>query len=251
VTALNSPPALTLGVTPPPLRDLLADTWRRRHLLVVLAKQDFLVRYRRATLGVVWAAALPIFQAAVLAFVLSRVVRLGGNGDPFAFFVYIGVVPASYFSTVLSVGSTAIVDGANLTTKIYFPRLMLPLVTMLSNLFGLTVNVGLLVVAWAAFGAHRSPAVLLLPLAVLALVALSAGLATFLSAVHVYGRDVRFIVQAALVPLFYATPIFFPLSLVGRAGKVLLANPLTGVVELFRAALGVADPNWKIGRAHV
>ena len=241
---MTTPTSLTLGAKPPPLRDLLSDTWRRRELLYVLAKQEFLVRYRRATFGVLWAAALPILQAAVLAFVLSKVVRLGGNGDRYALFVYIGVVPATYFSTVLAIGSTSIVDGSGLTTKIYFPRLMLPLVTTLSNLFGMVVNVGLLLVAWGIFGRHRSAAVLLLPLAVLALVLLSSGLATFLAAVHVYGRDIRFIVQAGLVPLFYMTPIFFPLSLVGGAGKVLLVNPLTGVVELFRAALGVADPNW-------
>ncbi len=213
---------------------------------MVLAKQEFLVRYRRATFGVLWAAALPILQAGVLAFVLSKIVRLGTASERYALFVYIGVVPATYFSTVLSIGSTSIVDGAGLTTKIYFPRLMLPLVTTLSNLFGLVVNVGLLLIAWGIAGRHRSPAVLLLPLAVLALILLASGLATFLSAVHVYGRDVRFIVQAGLVPLFYMTPIFFPLSLIGGAANVLLINPLTGIVEMFRASLGVADPNWKI-----
>ena len=246
---MTNPPSLTLGATPPPLRELLVDTWRRRQLLIVLAKQEFLVRYRRATFGIVWAAALPIFQASVLAFVLSRVVRIGGSGDPYAFFVYVGVVPATYFSTVLSIGSTSIVDSANLTAKIYFPRLMLPLVTMLSNLFGLAVNIGLLIVAWAIFGGHRSIAILLLPLAVLALLLLASGLAALLSAMHVYGRDVRFLVQAALVPLFYMTPIFFPLSILGAPRKVLLVNPLTGVVELFRRALGVADAEWKIAVA--
>jgi lipopolysaccharide transport system permease protein len=242
----TDPTTLTLGETAPPLRDLLADTWRRRELLVVLAKQEFLVRYRRATFGVLWAAALPILQAGVLAFVLSKVVRFGGGGDPYALFVYIGVVPATYFSTVLSIGSTSIVDGAGLTTKIYFPRLLLPLVTTLSNLFGMVVNAALLLVTWGVFGRHRSVAVLLLPVAIVALILLSSGLATLLSAIHVYGRDVRFIVQAGLVPLFYMTPIFFPLSLIGgAASNVLLLNPLTGVVELFRVCLGVADPRWQ------
>ena len=126
-----------LGPEAPPVRALVRDVWRSRGLVTILARQDFFVRYRRASLGLAWAAALPIVQAVVLSFVLSRIVTLDVGGIRYPVFVYAGVVAVSYLSTVVASGSTSVVDGAGLSTKIYFPRLVLPLATVVAAAYGL------------------------------------------------------------------------------------------------------------------
>jgi lipopolysaccharide transport system permease protein len=240
---------IDIGPEADPVRRLLTDLWRSRDLVAILARQDFFVRYRRAGFGIAWAAALPVLQAGVLSFVLSRVVRFPITGVRYPVFVYTGVVVVSYLSGVVSTGSTSIVDGAGLTTKIYFPRAVLPLVSVVAGAYGLVVNLVLLLVAWLAWGSTLRWQVVLLPLAALLLIALAAGLAVVLSAAHVYGRDVRFLVQAGLVPLLYATPVFYPLDAIGRARLPVLLNPATGVVEAFRACLGGADRQWPVALA--
>src|SRR3954468_20009895 len=111
---------------PTPLRTIASSTWRSRELIAILARQDFYVRYRRATFGLLWAAALPLVQAVALAFVISRFATFATDDD-FWIFVLAGTVAWSTFSGVVGLGATAIVDGASLSTKIYFPRLVLPL----------------------------------------------------------------------------------------------------------------------------
>src|SRR3954451_13382522 len=110
-----------LDSRPAPLSRLLASTWRSGQLISILARKDFYVRYRRATFGLLWAAALPLLQAVALAFVVSRFATFE-TGSRYWVFVLAGTVAWSTFSAIVGAGSTAIVDGASLSTKIYFPR---------------------------------------------------------------------------------------------------------------------------------
>ena len=225
---------------PAPLRTLLAETWRSRSLISILARKDFYVRYRRATFGLLWAAALPLLQAVALAFVVSRFATFA-TGSDYWIFVLAGTVAWSTFSGIVGSGSTAIVDGASLSTKIYFPRLVLPLVTVWTSAYGLAVSLVLLaaatVVGGDGFGAEIF---LIVPAAALTLV-VGASFALVLSALHVYFRDVRYLVQAALLVWFYLTPVIYPLRAIGRSRPWIEANPMTGVVELYRAATVGAD----------
>jgi ABC-type polysaccharide/polyol phosphate export permease len=214
---------------------LLTGVWRSRHLLLMLARKDFFVRYRRASFGLFWAVGLPLFQAIVLAIVFSRVARIHTEGN-YAVFVLAGMVAWTYFSSTVSPASTAIVDGSELSTKIYFPRAILPLATVASNVYALAPAIVVLLAACVLTGDIPGGNILLLPVAVVALVALSAGFALVLSALHVYFRDVRHLLQAALLAWFYVTPIIYPLSLTGGLSQWIRLNPLTGVIELFRAA---------------
>ena len=116
-------------------RELLAGIWRSRELCVTLAKQDFFVRYRRATIGIAWSVLLPAVQAVVLAVVLSRVAKL--SIPHFPDFIFGGTVLWAYFSTVVIAGGTSIVDNTALSSKTYFPRAILPLSNSLSNAFAL------------------------------------------------------------------------------------------------------------------
>ena len=233
---------LTGAVTP--LGQLVSDVWSSRQLLGILARKDFYVRYRRASLGLFWAVGLPLFQALVLAVVFSRVVKIH-TGTNFAVFVLAGMVGWTYFSNTLSAASTSIVDGSGLSTRIYFPRVILPLVSVAANLYGYFITLVILLVLSVALGVGLGVGVLWLVPATALLVVLTAGACLVTSALHVYFRDVRYIVTAAVIGWFYLTPVFYPLHLAhGAIHALVAANPVTGVVELLRAATAGADPQW-------
>jgi len=227
-----------------PLPQLWRELWQSRELIAILARKDFYVRYRRASLGLLWAVGLPLFQALVLAVVFSRVVRVH-TGSNFAVFVLTGMVGWTYFSNTLSVASTSIVEGSGLSTRIYFPRAVLPLVSVIANLYGYVITLVITLVLCPLLGVGLGLHSLWLVPATALAVAVTAGACLVTSALHVYFRDVRYIVTAAVIGWFYLTPVFYPLSLVhGVLRAVVMANPLTGVVELMRAATAGADSDW-------
>ena len=227
-----------------PLVQLVRDVWASRSLLAILARKDFYVRYRRASLGLFWAVGLPLFQALVLALVFSKVVRIH-TGTSFAVFVLTGMVGWTYFSNTLSAASTAIVDGSGLSTRIYFPRAVLPLVSVVANLYGYAITLVILLVLCPLLGVGLGVGLLWLVPATALLVVLSAAACLVTSALHVYFRDVRYIVTAAVIGWFYLTPILYPLNLAhGALHALVAANPVTGVVELLRAATAGVDAHW-------
>lgn len=219
-----------------PFTTLVKEIVARRDLCVTLARKDFFVRYRRATFGMLWAIALPAVQAVVLSTVLRRVARL--HVPHYPAFIFSGVVVWTYASATIGAGVTSIVDGSALSSRIYFPRAILPVVTCLSNAFALAISASVaLVFGWAS-GAGVGPHNLLLVPAILLVVMFAAGMALVLSALHVYYRDTTFFVQALLLIWFYSTPIFYPLGLLhGSVHTILEINPLTGAVGLFHAAI--------------
>jgi ABC-type polysaccharide/polyol phosphate export permease len=236
-------PVLELGPAPVSRKAWLTDLWAHGEVLVMLAKKDFQTRYKRASFGLIWAVVVPFLQAAVMAVVFTRVVRVG-SGRHFAIYVMAGIIAYSYFGTVLSLGSTAIVEGASLTDKVWFPRVLLVIVPALSNLVGLAVTLVVLIAAMPVLGVSINLRVLTLLPACLLLIAFSVSLAMVLSALHVYFRDVRFIVQAALMLWMYVTPILYPKHLLGGLSGLADANPLTGVVALFHMAT-IGEANWQ------
>jgi lipopolysaccharide transport system permease protein len=226
---------LDLGDRPDSRRDWAHDVWSFRSVLVMLARKDFQTRYKRASFGVIWAVAVPLLQASVMAVVFSRVVR-SGSGESYPVYVMSGVVAYTYFSTVLSTASTAIVDGSGLTDKVWFPRAILVVVPTLSNLVGYLVTLIPLLASLPLFGVPYRPRLLLLVPGTLMLCAFVTSLSLVLSALHVYFRDVRFLTTAALLVWLYVTPVLYSASLLGRLRPLVEANPLTGIVTVFHAA---------------
>lgn len=225
-----------------PLATLLGDARRSWPLVRVLARKDFLVRYRRASFGVAWALALPLLQACVFAVVLPRFVRFDTSGD-YVLFVFAGTTAWTFFSGTLADGTGSIVAAQDISTRVYFPRLLLPLVTALANLYALLPGVVVLLGASVVTGDFGPRALWIVPGVVLATV-LTASLAALLSGLHVYFRDVKYLVQASLLVWLYVTPVIYPLDAVGGLRPWIEANPVAGVVELFRAATVGADPGW-------
>jgi ABC-type polysaccharide/polyol phosphate export permease len=229
-----------------PLRQQAADIWRSRSLIAVLARKDFFVRYRRASFGVLWAVGLPLFQAVVLALVFSRVappLARGHHGN-YTVFVFAGTLAWTFFSATLTIASTAVVDGSGLSTKIYFPRAVFPIVSVAANLYGFVISLVILVGLCAITGVQPGLNMLLLLPAILLMVGLTTAFSLVLAALHVYFRDVRYITQASLIAWFYVTPVIYRLDRAPGLRRALVFNPTTGLVELFRAATVGGDPGW-------
>ena len=226
------------------LRQIIGDSWRSRDLIVMLSRKDFFVRYRRASFGLLWAVGLPAFQALVLAVVFSRLIRFD-TVVPYGVFVFAAITPWSFFTSCISSAATSIVDGQGLATKVYFPRAILPLVVIGANFYAFIPAVVVLVAFALLSGVSIGTHIFLLVPALILLLTLSAGFSLVFAAVHVYFRDVRYIVAAALIAWMYGTPVIYPLDKMhGVLRQVIVANPATGMVELFREAVGAHDPGW-------
>jgi lipopolysaccharide transport system permease protein len=234
-------PVLELDGSATPPAVLLRDAVRHRGLLLVLARQDFAARYRSAALGLAWTVLLPLLQGTVLAVVFTKVVRVHTDVG-YVGFVLVGMATWGYLNGALTAGSTSVVDGGALATKVYFPRLILPAVPATSGLAGYGISLLVAVgVALVQTGAVH-PQLVLLPLVMALALVLVVALSAVTALLHVWFRDVRYLVTAVLLVAFYGTPVIYPLSLAHGLRPFVVANPATGLVQLSRwCVFGRAD----------
>jgi ABC-type polysaccharide/polyol phosphate export permease len=233
---------LVIEAHPASRSEWLADIWRHREVFGMLARKDFQTRYKRASFGVLWAVMVPLLQGLVLAVVFSRVVKFAG-GPGYGAYVFSGVVAFSYFSTTLSSGATAIVDGSGLTDKVWFPRVLLALVPAAANAVSLVISIVVLLALLPVLDGRFGWELVLLVPGIGLLVAFTTALTLVVSALHVYFRDVKFLVQAALLVWLYVTPIIYYKALLAGLAPWADLNPMTGVVTLFHIAIiGGTDP---------
>ncbi|MGH9123416.1 MAG: ABC transporter permease, partial [Acidimicrobiales bacterium] len=193
-------PTLTLDARPVSLGEWFRGLWHFRGVLVALSRKDFQVRYKRASLGVLWSVALPLVQSIVMVFIFSRVGNFGtGRSYSYAGFVLAGMVPWVFVSTSVLASTTAIVDASGLTDKVWFPRAIVALVPPCANLILLGTSAVILLVELPVVGvAPNVRLLLLIPASVLAL-AFTAALGLLLAAMYVYFRDLKFMVAAAVI----------------------------------------------------
>lgn len=238
---------------------LVRSIWAYRFLIFTLARKDFFVRYRRASLGVLWSVGLPLVQALVLTVVFSVIVKLPApHHTARSVFIFSAIIAYNFFNAALLQASTAIVDGSGISSRIYFPRAVLPIMAVGANAYTLVASAAVMLAIAAAVGTHMDVHVLMIVPAILLAVVFTVALALVLSALHVYFRDVRYIVQAVLLAIFYVTPIFYALEAPNSGKRItllephgyvrdfLLCNPLTGIVETFRTTVGAADSVWPL-----
>jgi lipopolysaccharide transport system permease protein len=228
----------------------LGELWRYRELLWFLALRDVQLRYKQTALGVAWAVIQPLFTMAVFAVFFGALGKLPSDGQPYALFVLVALLPWQLFAYALTQSSNSLVAEQRLITKVYFPRLIVPIASVLSGLVDFAVAFGLvtigMVVGIAKFGVVLTWAVLTVPLFVVfaLLAALAVGL--WLSTLNVQYRDVRYTIPFLTQFWMFLTPIAYPASLVPAAYRPIYGlNPMAGVVEGFRwALLGTAAPDW-------
>jgi lipopolysaccharide transport system permease protein len=234
----SAAPSIDLSGEATSPRRLAHEIWRSRELLVILARKEFHVRYRRAAFGVLWALALPLLQAIVMAVIFSRVGHFRHAGvSSYVGYVLVGMAPWTYFSMAFAAGSTAVVDNTELASKVYFPRALLPLTQVATAMYGYLVTIAIVLALCPLMHVHLGARLLLLLPATLLMVALTTGFALVASSLHVYFRDVKYLVSAAMLLWLYVTPIVYtPLDAPRTLRDVIDLNPMTGLVDLFHAA---------------
>lgn len=216
----------------------LADVWQYRELLLFLAWRDVKVRYKQTALGVAWVLLQPLITMGVFSFLFGGLLKVPSGGVPYPIFAYAALLPWNYFAAALTRSSTSLVGSANLITKVYFPRLIIPLSAVVSGLIDFGIGFLVLVVLMVYYGISPTPAMALMPLLVLlaTLTALAFGL--WLSALNVRYRDINYLAPFLVQIWMYATPVIYGTTLIPERFRFLLAlNPMTVVVEGFRWAL--------------
>jgi lipopolysaccharide transport system permease protein len=216
----------------------LREVWAYRELLAFQAARDIKVRYQQTVLGAAWAVLQPVAQMVIFSLFFGRMLGVGSDGVPYPVFAYCALLPWQLFAYALTQSSNSLVDNNHLITKVYFPRLVLPLASVIAGLVDFAIAFVVLLGLMLWFRIAPTAAILTLPLFVALAVAaaLSAGL--WLSALNVQYRDVRYTLPFLAQVLFFVTPIVYPASRVPERWQWAYGlNPMAGVVEGFRWAL--------------
>ena len=242
--AANRSPLVTIEPPRGWLRINWRELWAYRDLAWTLAMRNIQVRYKQAVLGGLWAVLQPLVAAGIFTLVFSRLFEKQVEGVPYLLFAFSGMVPWLLFSTTISGAASSLVDNTHLITKVYFPRLLVPLsvtgYTLLDFLLGLAV-LGVMLVVYAMLAVYEivlTPAALALPLVALGILACAVGCGVFLAAMTVKYRDFRFIVPFMLQLWLFLSPVIYPISVLPENVQGWLRfNPMTGFLEAFRHCL--------------
>lgn len=216
----------------------LKAVWEYRELLYFLVWRDVKVRYKQTALGILWIVLQPVVSMVVFSFLFGGLLKVPSGGVPYPIFAYAALLPWNYFASSLNRSSTSLVGSANLITKVYFPRLVIPISGVLSGLVDFGVA---FVILGALMGFYRiapTPAVIFLPGFLLLAMITALGFGLWLSALNVRFRDINYLVPFLVQIWMYVTPVIYGSTLIPERFRFLLAlNPMTGVVEGFRWAL--------------
>lgn len=214
------------------------ELWAFRDLLSSFAVRDLRLRYRQTALGAAWVVVQPLVGAAIFTFVFGKVAGLPSEGVPYLALAYTGLVAWTLFSGILTKSSASLVGNASLVSKVYFPRLLLPLSVVASGLVDLSVALAVLAVILAVYGIVPGPGLLLLPVWLLLVVLLALGVGLIACSLMVRYRDVQYVLPVMTQFLLFGSPVAYALSAVPQHLQVFVAvNPLTGLLEGFRWSL--------------
>jgi lipopolysaccharide transport system permease protein len=225
----------------------LPDLWRYRELLYFLTWRDIKVRYKQTVLGAAWAVLQPFATMVVFSLFLGRMAGVATGSIPYSLWVFTGLVLWTFFSNAITAASNSIVGNQNLVTKVYFPRLIIPMSAVSAGLVDFLIAFGMLLAMMSYYGVAPSWEIVFAPVLILLLVLAALGVGTLLSALTVAYRDFRFIVPFMVQLWLFATPsIYLPAEdIAGELGKKLLpVNPLFGLIQNFRQAMLGGDLNW-------
>ncbi len=216
----------------------LSELWQYRELLYFLTWRDVKVRYKQTLLGAAWAILQPFLSMVVFSLFFGRLAKIGSDGLPYPIFNYAALLPWTYFSGALSNASGSLVGSAHMITKIYFPRLILPLSAVISGLVDFCFAFIVLIAMMLFYQIQPTVYVIFLPLFLLLAMITAFGVGLWFSAINVRYRDVRYIVPFIIQIWLFATPVVYPSSLLEEPWRTLYGlNPMVGVVEGFRWAL--------------
>ena len=232
-----------------------AELYRYRDLFRFLVWRDVKAKYAQTILGFAWAILRPLFSMIIFTFIFGKLAKVPSDGIPYPIFSFCAMVPWTYFSTSLTGATTSLIGGQNLITKVYFPRLVVPLTPVFAALVDFVIAMGMLGVLMIPFKIMPTASIVFLPMLVLLMVLTASGVGMWLSALAIQYRDIRFAMQFVVQLLMYASPVVWPVSLIterfaewgGTIRVIYGLYPMAGVIEGFRAAiLGKTPMPWDL-----
>jgi lipopolysaccharide transport system permease protein len=220
-----------------------ADLWRFRELFYILSWRDIKVRYKQTVIGAAWSLLRPLLTTIIFTLVFSRIAKLENPGAaPYALMVFAGMLPWQFFSNALGEASNSLVGNANLITKVYFPRMIIPAAAVITSLVDFAISFLLLIILCAYYGFLPPVQVLALPVFILLAFCLAFGVGLYFTSVNVRFRDFRYVVPFVVQFGLYITPVGFSFGLIEQKYRLWYAlNPMVGVINGFRWCL-LGDP---------
>jgi lipopolysaccharide transport system permease protein len=216
----------------------LRELWDHRELLYLLIWRNVKVRYKQTALGAAWAVIPAVMTMLVFTVIFGHLAHIASDGSPYALFSYCALVPWTYFSNSVSQASTSLVENERLVTRVYFPRLLVPLAVCLAAVLDLLISFALLLILIFAFGEVPGVEMLAVPGLMLLAVGASFAVGMTLAALNVFYRDVRYVITFLIQFLLFATPVAYSSSIIPDKWLPLYAlNPMVGVIDGFRWAM--------------
>ncbi|MBS1790804.1 MAG: ABC transporter permease [Acidobacteria bacterium] len=216
----------------------LGELWVYRELLYFLTWRDIKVRYKQTALGAAWAIIQPLFTMLVFSVFFGRLAKIPSDGIPYPIFSFAALVPWTFFANGLSQSSNSLVGSSNLLTKVYFPRLVIPISTVISGFVDFALSFAMLLLMMIYYGKTPTLNIIWLPFFLLLALVTALGVGLWLSALNVEFRDVRYVVPFITQFWMLATPIAYPSTMLSEPWRTLYGlNPMVGVIEGFRWAL--------------
>lgn len=221
------------------------DIWAYRELLFFLTWRDVKVRYKQTALGAAWAILQPLFMMIIFTIFFGRLAGVGSAGIPYPLFALAGLVPWTFFANAITASGNSLVGSAHLITKVYFPRLIVPSAAMLAGLVDFMLAFMLLVFLMIYYGVTPTAQVLFLPVLILLTALFALGVGTWMSALNVKYRDVRFALPFLIQLWLFVSSVILPSSAVPEKWRwLLMLNPMSGIIEGYRSALFGLPFDW-------
>ncbi|MFD2214022.1 ABC transporter permease [Metabacillus endolithicus] len=216
-------------------KEKLKEMWDYKEVLYFLAWKDIIVRYKQTKLGIIWAILNPVFSMIIMTFIFGNLANMPSNGVPYAILVFSAILPWNFFSAALSGTSNSLVTNSHLLKKIYFPRLTLPISSVITSFIDLLISFGVLTILMVAFLYVPPIKIVFLPLFILLAFIIALGAGLILATMNVKYRDVRFVVPFILQFGMYISPVGYTSEVIPEGLRFLYSmNPMVGVIEGFR-----------------
>lgn len=224
----------------------LRELWQYKELLYFFSWRDLKVRYKQTSIGIAWALFQPLVTMIVFTVLFGKLANVPSDGTPYPIFVFVGLLFWQFFSDSLTESSNSLVSNQAIITKVYFPRLLLPVAAILTKFIDFLISALILIglMLYYGFWPHAA-GLLIIPLLLLISFMAALGGGLFLAAVNVKYRDVRYVLPFFIQIMLFVTPVIYSASIAGKYSWILAFNPMTGVIQSARAALlGTAPINW-------
>ncbi|MCK5320470.1 ABC transporter permease [Candidatus Parcubacteria bacterium] len=226
----------------------IKEIWQYKELLYFFTWRDLKVRYKQTAIGVMWAIFQPFTTMIVFSVFFGKLAKMPSDGIPYPIFVYTGLLIWQFFSSSLSEASNCLITNASIITKVYFPRLILPISATITKFVDFSIASVILIGLMAYYNyLPNLSGLLILPLLLLITFMTAVGAGLFLASINVKYRDIRYALPFFIQTLLFVTPVIYPASITGKYSWILALNPMTGVIKAARAAiLGNAPINWTL-----